>query len=168
MTDKEAIYIKTFLEGAFPMLKESKESDLTYAVMLKEFDFETMFQATKNYIKKSVYTPTIAGLILEYEVIKKTKEIESKQRLLLILEQMKDSGVLQHYEYKPGAGLSEFERAFYSVENNKISESLKEKIMLFSKKNEQVKLLLESVSKRGEKIWINTLVLDVLVVEKFM
>lgn len=149
MTDKEAIYIKTFLEGAFPMLKESKESDLTYAVMLKEFDFETMFQATKNYIKKSVYTPTIAGLILEYEIVIKTKEIESKQRLLLILEQMKDCGILQHHEFKPGAGLSEFERAFYSVEDNSIDEDLKKKILQFSKNNEEVKLLIESVSKKG-------------------
>ncbi len=149
MTDKQALYIKTFLEGAFPVLKETPASDLTYTVMLAEYEYEPMLEAAKNYIKKSVYTPTIAGLILEYEIVIKTKEIESKQRLLLILEQMKDCGILQHHEFKPGAGLSDFERAFYSVEDNKIDEDLKKKILQFSKNNEEVKLLIESVSKKG-------------------
>ena len=122
MTDKQAIYIKTFLEGAFPMLKESKESDLTYVVMLKEYDFETMFQATKNYIKKSVYVPTIAGLIKEYEnVIEQNKRL-AQQELLNIADRMEETGFKTNEDFRK---LSEYEEACLMIQENISLKTLK-------------------------------------------
>jgi hypothetical protein len=144
VTDKQAIYIKTFLEGAFPMLKESKESDLTYVVMLKEYDFETMFQATKNYIKKSVYVPTIAGLIKEYEnVIEQNKRL-AQQELLNIADRMEETGFFKTNE--DFRKLSEYEEACLMIQENNITEDLKNKILKFTKNDKNVKLMLETLS----------------------
>ena len=113
------------------MLKESKESDLTYVVMLKEYDFETMFQATKNYIKKSVYVPTIAGLIKEYEnVIEQNKRL-AQQELLNIADRMEETGFFKTNE--DFRKLSEYEEACLMIQENNITEDLKNKILKFTK-----------------------------------
>lgn len=148
MTDKQALYIKTFLEGAFPMLKESKESDLTYVVMLKEYDFETMFQATKNYIKKSVYTPTIAGIIQEYETLKAIKQAENQKKLVEIIDQMDDKKWFPPND--DFTKLSEYEKALEMVVDGNISDDLKKKILTFARNNNEVKLLLENNERKGE------------------
>ena len=146
MTDKEAIYIKTFLEGAFPMLKESKESDLTYAVMLKEYDFEIMFQATKNYIKKSVYIPTIAGLVKEYENVIEQNKIMTQRELLKIVDKMEEMGVFKpNKDFKQ---LSEYDQAIFMIQESNIGEKLKDKILGFTKNDKNVKLMLETLSRK--------------------
>lgn len=144
MTDKEAIYIKTFLEGAFPMLKESKESDLTYVVMLREYDFEIMFEATKNYIKKSCYVPTIAGLIREYDLLVAERKKLFTNKLLEIAADMEKAGA-----FKPNEDhrkLSEYEKAVLAIEDNNLSDKLKSKILAFAKNDKNVKLMLETLS----------------------
>jgi hypothetical protein len=148
MTDKQALFIKTFLEGAFPMLKETPSSDMTYTVMLAEYDYDLMFQAAKNYIKRSVYTPTIAGIIQEYETLKAIKQAENQKKLVEIINQMDDK------KWFPPNGdftkLSEYEKALQMVVDGNISEDLKKKILTFARNNNEVKLLLENNERKGE------------------
>lgn len=126
------------------MLKESKESDLTYVVMLREYDFEIMFQATKNYIKKSVYVPTIAGLVKEYEnVIEQNKRL-AQQELLNIADRMEETGFFKTNE--DIRKLSEYEEACLRIEENTINDDLKNKILKFTNNNQRVKLMLETLS----------------------
>lgn len=161
MTDKQAIYIKTFLEGAFPILKETKESDLVYVVMLKEYDFETMFQATKNYIKKSCYAPTIAGLIQEYDLLMAERKKLLTNKLLEIVADMEKAGAFKPNEdYRK---LSEYEKAVLAIEDNNLSDKLKSKILAFVKNDKNIKSMLDELSgkeKECSSLFLNAGIVD--------
>jgi len=149
MTDKEALKIKTFLEGAFPILKETKESDFVYAVMLKDYKFDIMFEAAKNYVRKSVYTPTIAALIQEYEAIVKKWQGQMRTKLLAIVEQMNDAGAFQPKENHWVSG--EYAAAILEIEDGQVGEWLKEKILEFTGHNSGVAHILEYFSGKEKK-----------------
>ena len=67
MTSDKAIVIKMFCENAYHQLKEKNGGDEVWVEMLKEYQYEVMLSAVKNYIKRgNTYPPSIADLINVY------------------------------------------------------------------------------------------------------
>ncbi len=70
MNAKEILLIKDYLKGAYPILKDSDNSNTVWADMLSGYEYLGVLQALKNHIRSgNKYAPTIAELISGYELI---------------------------------------------------------------------------------------------------
>lgn len=85
MTQKEAMTIKQLIDGAYPIIKNNPDSDMSYVTILTDYDSRLMAIAVKEIIKTSTYPPTIANILAKYGEIR-------KEQLMKIVDEMERKG----------------------------------------------------------------------------
>jgi hypothetical protein len=121
MTTNEILQIKKMLEGNYPKLKDSE--DAVFVMMLADYQFGLMAEASKNFMMTSKFPPTIANLLEEYEKVKLYRKTE-------IVRQMNNAGIFKDQ--------SEFLKATRFIERDIIPDWFKTKMINFVEGNQKL------------------------------
>ena len=132
MTQKEAMTIKQLIDGAYPIIKNNQDSDLSYVTILVEYDCYLMSLAVKEIIKTSTYPPTIANILDKYEKVRKDK-------LMTIVDDMNVKGVFPDTP----KGDCDYWTAVECAESGKISDRVMPYFLEYSaRENKNIKCLI--------------------------
>ena len=137
MTQKEAMMLKQLIDGAYPIIKNNVDSDISYVTILTDYDSKLMMIAVKEIIKTSVYPPTIANIVKMYEKVR-------EEQLMKIVDEMKKKG---YFPTTP-KGDYDYWTAVENVEDGKISEEVMSYFLEYStKENKDIKYLIGEMPK---------------------
>jgi hypothetical protein len=137
MTQKEAMTIKQLIDGAYPIIKNNQDSDLSYVTILVEYDCYLMSLAVKEIIKTSTYPPTIANIVKMYEKVR-------KEHLMKIVDEMEKKG----YFPDTPKGCCDYWTAVECAESGKISDRVMPYFLEYSaKENKDIKHLIGGLPK---------------------
>jgi len=132
MTQKEAMTIKQLIDGAYPIIKNNQDSDLSYVTILVEYDCYLMSLAVKEIIKTSTYPPTIANILDKYEKVRRDK-------LMAIVDDMNVKGVFPDTP----KGDYDYWTAVECAESGKISDRVMPYFLEYSaRENKNIKCLI--------------------------
>jgi len=82
MTQQEVIFVKNYIKGAYPNIKDDTTSDAVWYDLLKSEEYYGILQSVKNYIRSgNKYAPTLSEIIAGYELIVLEYQNEIIQRM---------------------------------------------------------------------------------------
>lgn len=124
--------IKQLIDGAYPIIKNNQDSDLSYVTILVEYDCYLMSLAVKEIIKTSTYPPTIANIVKMYEKVR-------KEHLMKIVDEMEKKG----YFPDTPKGDCDYWTAVECAESGKISDRVMPYFLEYSaRENKNIKCLI--------------------------
>lgn len=137
MTPKEAMLLKQLIDGAYPIIKNNADSDISYVTILTEYDSKIMALAVKEIIKTSTYPPTIANIVKMYEKVR-------KEHLMKIVDEMEKKG----YFPDTPKGCCDYWTAVENVEDGEIQKEIIPYFLEYSaKENKDIKHLIGGLPK---------------------
>lgn len=132
MTPKEAMLLKQLIDGAYPIIKNNADSDISYVTILTEYDSKIMALAVKEIIKTSTYPPTIANIVKMYEKVR-------KEHLMKIVDEMEKKG----YFPDTPKGCCDYWTAVECAEDGKINDEVIGYFLEYSaRENKNIKCLI--------------------------